>query len=302
MPTGPEARSSALLSPFAGLRVRVPPVDRGETLCLPYDCLTPELEEKLRRYPFNAIHLEEPKPRVISGHKTWASWKEQGALERDPESYYLVVEQSDGLRRVGVMALANLALALKTKVIWPHEKCYRRFIDRRKVHFKKMHLHLSPIFLVAQDRQARLAQTLESLAAAKDLKPSVLPASVFDGVSRTLYPISDPGMVEEIRQALTPQDGFLVADGHHRFRAALELARDGGLTHSLCYVTSAESGAGLLKKHPPVPGRNNNPVEPPPLREIIAAAQNGKLFPRKTTYFWPKVPCGLVYAEIGDNR
>lgn len=285
------------LRPFEGFRVAARFISNGELLCLPYDCLTPELEVSLRKSPHNAIHLEEPRPRLASGANLWSSWKRAEVLEKDAPSYYFLRERFEGRQRLGLLAMIPLSRQGGPKEIWPHERCYRRFINRRKKHFLKMRLHLSPIFLVAEDRLRRLSALLESLD--KRLPESaVFAASLFDKVERSLVGIHDPALAEEISQALEPQDGYLVADGHHRYNAACELAQEGLLSRTVCYVTSSKSGVGLLGKHPPIPGRKALKEEPPSLEEIIAGAKEGRLFARKTTYFWPKIPCGLVYAEL----
>ena len=188
----------------------------------------------------------------------------------------------------------------RNKMIWPHERCYRKFIRQRKKHFTDIGLHLSPILLVAEDKTKKLKNILLALnKKRKKLKiyTSYKP-SLFDGVRRTLYVIDEPKLVQQLKSALVPRDGFLIADGHHRYSAAVELAREGLLRQTLCYVTSAKSSVGLLRKHPPVAGRKVLTNKIPELGEVISKAKQGRLWPRKTTYFWPKIPCGLVYAEI----
>ncbi|MEK7287479.1 MAG: DUF1015 family protein [Elusimicrobiota bacterium] len=289
-----------LLAPFAGLRFGAELGSGQEMLCLPYDCLTPELEAKLRKSSLNAIYLEEPKPRLSSAFKLWSAWKKQGFLTQDVPSYYLLIERFEGRERIGLLAMIRLSKEGRPAEIWPHERCYRRFIELRKRHFFKMRFHLSPIFLVAEDKNRELAGLLSALALKYAGIPGGVsfPASVFDGVERALYPIGEPGDACVLAGALKPQDGFLVADGHHRFSAACELAQEGLMSRTLCYVTSSKSGAGLLGRHPPVPGRKALKGEPPGLEEIIAGAKEGRLLARKTTYFWPKIPCGLVYSEL----
>ncbi|MBI2070495.1 MAG: DUF1015 family protein [Elusimicrobia bacterium] len=287
-----------MVHPFKGFRFERATLVRGESLCLPYDCLTPELERTLRSQEFNAIHLEEPRPNLTQAGRRWAKWRQNGALRQDSLSYYLLIERFGGEERVGLLGLVDLTRKDRRRWIWPHEKFYRRFVNRRKQHFERVKLHCSPIFLVAEDKDKKLAALLKDVSAKLSSRAVPLGRSPFDRVHRELAAVSDPAQIKRLKEALRPSDGFLVADGHHRYRAASELAEQGRLKHCLAYVTSAQSDVGLLKKHPPVPGRKNGHREaPPPLLAILAQAKVGGLFPRKTTYFWPKVPCGLVYGE-----
>ncbi|MBI4370384.1 MAG: DUF1015 family protein [Elusimicrobia bacterium] len=288
-----------MIEPFKGFRIYPNGPRSGELLCLPYDCLTPDIEKKLRAVNLNAIHLEEPRPNLSMGRRRWQKWVWEKRLIDDKASYYLLTETFGGVKRAGILALARLTGNAPKKYIWPHENVYRKFIGRRKNHFRKLKLHLSPIFLVAEDRNKLLRYTLDELLAASSRWPkSNFPPSLFDKVARDLVLIQDKFWIDRLKEALEPREGFLVADGHHRYQAALELAKTGRLTHTLCYVTSSQGKVGLLKQHPAIPGRRHHEQKVPSLPDVIALAKQGKLMPRKTTYFWPKIPCGLVYAEI----
>lgn len=289
-----------MIHPFAGFRLSPRVLSEEETLCLPYDCLTASMERVLRKGAHNAIHLEEPRPTSRAGIKVWASWSGNGTLKRDPISYYILVDSFGNRQRIGLLGLIDLKAS---KNIWAHEQCYRRFVEKRKTHFLRTKLHLSPVFLIAEDKEKRLKRALEKIKNKLSHVKNFCrhSESSFDGVQRSLYCISDRASVAVLEQALTPRDGFLIADGHHRYMAALELAKEGRLGSTLCYVTSSHLGAGLLKEHPPVRGRKKLNIPAVGLDEVIVKAKMGELFPRKTTYFWPKIPCGLVYGEIRES-
>ena|GEM_PF-6934704 len=286
-----------MIKPFAGTRFSPSILREEETLCLPYDCLTPVIEKKLRAHSHNAIYLEEPRPSVKSAAVLWRAWSANGTLAHDSPSYYLLIDHLGNKERVGLLGMLDLS---RNKKIWPHERCYRKFIQQRKKHFLSIGLHLSPILLVAEDKSDSLKDILSALSKQRNnfKKFAGYKASSFDGVRRSLYVIDQPVWIRRLKSALSPHDGFLIADGHHRYTAALELAKEGRLKQTLCYVTSSRSAVGLLRKHPPVPGRKDLKQEVPKLAQIIETAKKGGLWPRKTTYFWPKIPCGLVYAKI----
>ena len=75
-----------MISPFAGVRLNPSISRREETLCLPYDCLNPVIEKKLRAYRHNAIYLEEPRPYAKSAKALWQAWNSSGTLVEDSKS------------------------------------------------------------------------------------------------------------------------------------------------------------------------------------------------------------------------
>lgn len=288
-----------MLVPFKGWRLSAEVLNGQEPLCLPFDCITPEMEKRLRAVPYNAVHLEEPRPNQKTGSKIWARWKQSGWVVPDAPSYYLLVDHFEGKERLGILGLLELS---RHKKIWPHEHCYRRYINLRKRHAMKMSLHLSPVFLVAPDEKQDLDQVLKEIYLAARQSPHghsmTFKKSVFDGVERRVYALGNPAWQKRLKAALLKQPGLLIADGHHRTTAALELAQEGKMRHALAYVTSAQGGAGLLRPHPPIPGRKHVTESIPDLSAIFELASRGERMPRKSTYFWPKIPVGMVYGEI----
>ncbi|MEK6543572.1 MAG: DUF1015 family protein [Elusimicrobiota bacterium] len=287
---------------FAGVRLHPEAVRGQETLSLPYDCLTPVIDRSLRRHPDNAIHFEEPHGKYAVAKRSWNRLKASGRLLADTTSYYLLVERVGKVRRVGLLALLDLA---KTAHIWPHEQTFDKYVNERKEHLSRSGLNLSPIFLIAEDRRRRLLDVLDGLYHQRQRLPlaGAHPRNSFDGTKRDLYLVDEEPWFSRVQAALAPDAGFLVADGHHRFKAALTLRRAGRIRHALCYVTSSRSNVSILRKHPPVPGLDNTGPDALlrnrkwTLSQVVAWAKSGKLLPKKTTYFYPKVPVGLVYYD-----
>jgi uncharacterized protein (DUF1015 family) len=40
----------------------------------------------------------------------------------------------------------------------------------------------------------------------------------------------------------------------------------------------------------------------PDLEAVLRLAREGKTMPQKTTYFFPKPPCGMVFHRLGPGR
>jgi uncharacterized protein (DUF1015 family) len=43
-------------------------------------------------------------------------------------------------------------------------------------------------------------------------------------------------------------------------------------------------------------------LDAPDLRQVLKLAQEGKVLPQKSTYFYPKPPSGMVFLRLGPNR
>jgi uncharacterized protein (DUF1015 family) len=37
-----------------------------------------------------------------------------------------------------------------------------------------------------------------------------------------------------------------------------------------------------------------------PVRDVVAVCDSGEVMPQKSTFFFPKIPTGLVFRTIGD--
>lgn len=291
-----------MILPFSGIRLSADLARREPSLCLPYDCLTQEMEKRCRSRAHNAIHLEEPRPSLGQAHQLWLRWRQNGALAVDSPAYYYLVERYAGGLRSGILGLLDLS---RHRYVWPHERTFLKFINQRKRHIEGVKVQLSPLFLIAEDRQGRLAHLLRMLFSRKSSLPAAgfFKAGACDGAERALYGAAAQPWLNRLRQALEPDGGYLVADGHHRYQAALKLFKQGRLNHALCYVTSAKLGAALLREHHPVPGLSKKEQDSAlrkklwTLAQVIERAKKGALLPKKTTYFYPKIPCGLVYYE-----
>jgi uncharacterized protein (DUF1015 family) len=43
-------------------------------------------------------------------------------------------------------------------------------------------------------------------------------------------------------------------------------------------------------------------LDAPDLRQVLKLAQEGKVLPQKSTYFYPKPPSGMVFLRLDPNR
>jgi uncharacterized protein (DUF1015 family) len=95
---------------------------------------------------------------------------------------------------------------------------------------------------------------------------------------------------------LLREQSLLVADGNHRVTAA---AATGSL---LALVTAGPALRALPEGQRPVDGADAVLLlAPVPYQDVLAVHAEGRLMPRKATYFTPKPRSGLLLADVYDR-
>ncbi|MBI5202694.1 MAG: DUF1015 domain-containing protein [Elusimicrobia bacterium] len=240
----------SLVRPFHGVRFDGKRVSMDRAVCPPYDVIPAKLADRLRRLPFNAIHLELPaggEDRYHKAGRLWKSWNERGVVRTDVSPSYYVVEQTfphGGKRhvRTGVLAALNLRVA-GPSAVRRHEKTLSKPKAERLKQLGALKVNSSPIFGLFRDAGGAVRAQLRR---AKTGKPDEAGASP-DGSRFKVWRVADPSRVAALERALGPKT-LLIADGHHRFEVAKEYFRRNpraAASTMLVYVC-AEEDQGLL--------------------------------------------------------
>ncbi len=218
----------AFVAPFRALRydpAKVP--DLGAVVAPPYDVISPEQREALlARHPHNCVRLilQTGEDRYDRASRCFAGWREAGVLVRDDRpAFYLVedryhVRDATGhgveRRRRGLLAVVRIE-APEARVILPHERTLARPRDDRFRLMSAVNAQLSPVFLLAPDKDGSLASLLDHASAGETL------ATFAEGgvASHRLARVEAPALGARIRDALAERP-LLIADGHHRYETA----------------------------------------------------------------------------------
>ncbi|HEY7724111.1 MAG TPA: DUF1015 domain-containing protein [Anaeromyxobacteraceae bacterium] len=220
------------LLPFRGLRYAA-----SRTLALsrliapPYDVISAAQREELSaRSPHNAVHLildrELPgdgpgENRYTRPAKALAAWSAEGVLRLDPGPSLYALEQSftapDGMPcvRLGLAAAVRLH-AFGEGMVLPHEKTLAAPVRDRLEVLRAVRANLSPVFGLFEDPRRDGLQALQALVQGD---PSA-EARSDDGVQHRLWRVDDPAAVQKLQALLLARKVF-IADGHHRYTAAL---------------------------------------------------------------------------------
>ena len=248
-----------------------------------YDLVTPADRDDLAAAdPHNIVRLILPRvdPDPPNGDRsagvgtaeqageTLRRWESEAVLVRDPEpALWLYEMQPEGVFGATRGWLGAVTLpGPGSRAVLPHEDTYPPAVEGRRALLAATRTDLEPIVL-AHDPEPALAEWGARVRRA-DPDAEVTDA---DGVRHRLWRVTDPGVLREVTAALH-RTGAVIADGHHRFAAAMAHHRerpDGlGSDAVLALVTPmGASGLRVEAIHRVVPEL--------PLEEALSAAARG---------------------------
>jgi len=231
---------------FQGIRYTPRAGDAGALAAPPYDQINDAARDRFHaESPYQFVQLSRPVD--PDGHDIYKyaadlhdRWLAEGMIERDerPALYPYVIEIAGGGRRLGVLALVEMADAT---VIRPHEQTLAKAVADRLALLSAMQVDLEPALLVSEDG-GRLEELLrEDLAQATPL----VRHRDADGNFHVLYRVDDPDRIALYRKALDVPAA--IADGHHRYKVAQRFAQERGIrpgtaaSAKLAVITSLDS-------------------------------------------------------------
>ncbi|UCG74612.1 MAG: DUF1015 domain-containing protein [Gemmatimonadota bacterium] len=219
----------AKIFPTASITYTTEAGDASRLLSPPFDVITEDDAARLRALsPYNAVRLVLPEGPVPDRYQLAADrlndWLASGILARSRrESLWVYAQEfSHGgqQRAVRRALLCAVELApLDSGEIFPHEHTHRGPKEDRLALMKSCCAQLSPIFFIARDPDGALH---DLLVKASGVKPG-MEARTEDDVAHALHEL--PARHERAALTLGAGRGLLIADGHHRYETALELAR-----------------------------------------------------------------------------
>ncbi len=223
---------------IAGLVGLRPAPERAATVTAPpYDVVKSgtSLERLLRERSDSIYHVvlgEDPAGAV-------ARLEGAGALINDTEPCYYVYEQRwDGGSRTGFFAAVAVSDYAQGEII-RHEKTFDDKVQGRIALARQTGLNTGPIFLLTR---AVLAQTYAAVTAGAPtyhFTSDFVAATDLHGIENRVWRVPAASAAGAALAAAVADLPLYIADGHHRYHAALR----GGQTHALAYITD---GAEIL--------------------------------------------------------
>ncbi len=210
------------IKPFRGYLYDEQKVGSRDTVISPpWDIIDDALyADLLARSPFNIIRLIAKTADPAEVKKTFDGWRTEGVLAKDgqPGFYHLTHAfsyQGKVFERTGLFALLELEDLKAGKVI-PHEYVFEKQMDNRFRLIDACRANFSPIFMLYQDRDG----TVDTLARRT---PADFTTRLEDD-TLTVRRITRPDDIAACAAVLAA-DRLFIADGHHRYQAALNVYR-----------------------------------------------------------------------------
>jgi uncharacterized protein (DUF1015 family) len=226
-----------VLAPFRGVRYAEDRVSGlAEVTSPPYDVIAADIENDLfARDPHNVVRLILPRHApglpgspFEDAADELADWLATGILVPDSRPALYVYEQVAldaagrpdpfGVLQRGLIGALGL-VPPAAGVVQPHENVAPGPVAGRRQLMEATEANLEPIFLLYEGSGGAASKLVDEVASGR---PPLLSASTADGLRHRLWAVTDKDELAEIAADLAPRTA-LIADGHHRYAAYLQL-------------------------------------------------------------------------------
>jgi uncharacterized protein (DUF1015 family) len=223
----------------------------------PYDVIGADQREVLaNRSPYNVVRIDLPEGDDPYQHaaEILADWEQQDVIVQDPDAAFWLLEQDytgpDGERRTRTGLFARVKIEeYGPGRIRPHERTHPGPKEDRLRLTRATKANLSPIFSLFSDPSGKATTALERLRGT----PPWGEATDDDGTVNRMWHVTDPAIIEQVKQATAPAE-LLIADGHHRYETARiyaeEIGGEGPQQYVLmCLVALQDPGVTVFPTH-----------------------------------------------------
>src|SRR5580704_14667015 len=230
----------AEIFPFNAYRYNLERVNLSEVITQPYDKISPAMQDRYLKLPYNLITVEKGKPEpgdlasnnvYTRAAKVLDDWIQSGILVRDATPGIYVYSQEyrvpGGARRLsrrGFIALGRVE-DYSAGVVFRHEHTLSGPKADRLELLRSTRTHTGQLFMLYSDPQLRIDAIL------KDAESDPPATALHDeyGVVHRLRIIADHDRIAMIKSSMDEQR-LVIADGHHSYETALNYRNERRLT------------------------------------------------------------------------
>lgn len=249
------------ISPFRALRYADTDAI-GRCVSLPYDQFGDAgRDERYARHPHNVVRLIKPRAAAEPAHEaaraTLAAWRSEGVLTADDAAAFYPYRQrftapGSDEERERWSFIARLRLTpFSEGPTKPHERTYPDTVGERSHLRETVGADLGLILVVYNDPSGAVDRLVAGAAGNEQL----FEARDESGTANALWRWDEASRRAELRELLATCDGF-IADGHHRYTAALAHWQERGADPAdsagwvmAAMVSSASPGLRILPTH-----------------------------------------------------
>lgn len=228
-------KNKSRVLPFKAYIYNSESVDIKDVVSPPYDVIDAALQDVLyKKSDFNIIRLEFGKEfdddnggnRYSRAALFFQDWIKKGVLKRDKtDSIYIYVQKFDidniTYERFGFISLFSLNAPDEKDAggIYGHETTLSKPKEDRFKLIDAARANFSPVFSVFEDDDLSVLTALTD-SIKKDIAPKIFDFKDENGITNTLYRLSDVNEIGYIRDRMEAKYVY-IADGHHRFETCV---------------------------------------------------------------------------------
>jgi len=255
--------------------------DVGRCVAPPYDVIDARQQQRLyEKSEYNIVRIIKTKsnPGNSSRHNQYTragnfldTWIEKGVLKSDSkEAIYAYVQNFElngtEFERSGFIALGRLEeFGAKVK---PHEKTMEKPTADRLNLMRVTKAQFGQIFMLYDDYKKVADKIIKKAAKG----PSLVDFMDDEAVRHRLFAINDAADIKAIQEMMADKHS-VIADGHHRYEAALNYSKVGNnpsaVYRMMTFVNMRNDGLVILPTHRLVNGLNSFDI-----KELVNKLQN----------------------------
>jgi uncharacterized protein (DUF1015 family) len=196
--------------------------DINKVVAPPWDVIDEkERAELFSRSPWNIINLISKDASAEKVKGLFTHWIKEDILTREPaRSFYYMKHffrtAEDKMERKGFFAVVRLQ-DFSEKNIIPHERVFQKYHENRYCLIQQCKANFSPVFMLYRDKEKKIEKIIDK--SNKKYSGEIKNESFDFGV------IDNSGDITAIKNLLKNKKLF-IADGHHRYQAALRYYKD----------------------------------------------------------------------------
>ena len=217
-------------------------------LAPPHDVISPA--ERIgfqQKSPYNIIHLILPDSYPVAGQVLNDLIKNKIVIQRNSPAFYIYGTKNrfNGVEfmRYGLVALVKL-YEFSAKQIFPHEKTFKKVAEGRLNLLRETQANFNPIFFIFNG-----SSTYSKIIQKYTKKSPFFKTLDGDKVEHLLWLIEDRHDIEAL-QTFFKSIPITIADGHHRYLAALMHSQENGSKHIMgLLVDINDPGLVILPTH-----------------------------------------------------
>ena len=222
----------ATVKPFRGWRYNPDKIkNMARVLAPPYDVISEDQHaDYCARSPYNIVHLSlggapfSPDPylsRYPQAADYWSHWRDEGIFLREDSPAIYVYDQDYESPLGGLVQRRGYIAAVKLcdyheRMILPHEKIRSAVKTDRLGMLRACQCAFSQIFSLFSDPAGTVE---EAVSAALPAEP-LFEVADDEGVTHRMWVVTERDALETVSRAMADKQ-IVIADGHHRYEAAL---------------------------------------------------------------------------------